>query len=198
MSVEASPRGDGFPDTSGKTLAKWRRARCVELALAGHLYDEIALAVGYQSRGTAWRAVQDSLNSRITEAVTEYRELELARLDALQGAHWPQAVAGSVRSADLVLRIIDRRTKLLGLDQPRLEDAGPRCLVIGAADEDEAGYIRQLQAITASDAPNQATRKATEPNPDEETGAETLDLAGLIAGPPPLWCREWGPATRDS
>ena len=169
MSVEVSPRCEGVPDTSGKTLAKWRRARCVELALAGHSYDEIAMEVGYQNRGTAWRAVQDSLNSRIAEAVTEYRELELARLDALQAAHWPQAVAGSVRSADLVLRVIDRRTKLLGLDQPRMEDDRPRYLVVSAADDDEAGYIRQLQAITAmSEEPNQATRKATEPDPDEE------------------------------
>lgn len=117
MSVEVSPTCEGVPDTSGKGLAKWRRARCVELALAGHSYDEIALAVGYQNRGTAWRAVQDSLNSRIAEGVAEYRDLELARLDALQAAHWPQAVAGSVRSADLVLRVIDRRMRILGLDQ---------------------------------------------------------------------------------
>src|SRR4051794_16459536 len=102
-------------------MAKWRKARCVELALAGHSYDEIAQEVGYQNRGTAWRAVQDALSSTIAEAVTEYRQLELARLDALQAAHWAQAVGGSVRSADLVLRVIDRRTKLLGLDQPRME-----------------------------------------------------------------------------
>ena len=137
------------------------------------------LEVGYQNRGTAWRAVHDSLNSRIAEAVTEYRELELARLDALQAAHWPQAVAGSVRSADLVLRVIDRRMKLLGLDRPRMEDDRPRYLVVSAPDDDEAGYIRQLQAITAmSDEPNQATRKATEPAPDEEQVLSTIDLRG--------------------
>lgn len=175
MSVEASPTREGFPDPSGKTLAKWRKARCVQLALAGHSYDEIALEVGFANRGTAWRVVQDALNSRITEAVTEYRELELARLDALQAAHWPQAVAGSVRSADLVLRIIDRRTKLLGLDQARTDDDRPRYLVVSAPDDDEAGYVRQLQAITAmSDEPNQATRKATEPHPAEETGGVHL------------------------
>src|SRR4051794_11764649 len=101
MSVEVSPACEGVPDTSGKALAKWRKARCLELALAGHSYDEIALDVGYQNRGTAWRAVQDSLDSKIVEAVTEYRDLELARLGALQAAHWPQAIAGSVRSADL-------------------------------------------------------------------------------------------------
>ena len=127
----------------------------MELALPGHSYDEIALEVGYQSRGTAWRAAQDSLSSRIVEAVTEYRELELARFDALQAAHWPQAVAGSVRSADLVLRVIDRRMKLLGLDPPRVHDDRPRYLVVSAPDDDEAGYIRQLQATTAmSDEPN--------------------------------------------
>jgi hypothetical protein len=151
------------PDISGKTLAKWRKARCVELALAGHSYDEIALQVGYANRGTAWRAVSESLNSRVDEAVTEYRELELARLDALQAAHWPQAIAGSVRSTDLVLRVIDRRIRLLGLDQIPQQVDHQQMLVIDAPPWDEAGYIRQLQAI--SDEPNPATRKATEPDP---------------------------------
>ena len=68
MGVEVSPACEAVPDTSGKALARWRRARCVELALAGHSYDEIAQAVGYQSRGTAWRAVQDSLMERRSRA----------------------------------------------------------------------------------------------------------------------------------
>ena len=59
--------------------------------------------------------------------------------------------------------------KLLRLDQPRIEDDRPRTLVVSAPVDDEAGYIRQLQAISAmSDEPNQATRKATEPDLDEE------------------------------
>ncbi len=121
----------------------------------------------------------------VAEAVEEYRELELARLDALQAAHWPQAVAGSVRSADLVLRVIDRRIKLLGLDQPRMEDGRPRYLVVSAADDDEAGYIHQLQAITAmSKDPNAATRKATEPDSHEEQAVSALDLPGSDAGDP--------------
>ena len=166
--------GVDFPDTSGKTLAKWRRARCVELALAGHSSAEIALEVGYQNRGTAWRAVQDSLNSRIAEAVEEYRELELARLDALQAAHWPQAVAGSVRSADLVLRVIDRRIKLLGLDQPRIEDDRPWTLIVSAPDWDEAGYISQLRAISDGSIP--ATREATGQNPHERSSPADLRI----------------------
>lgn len=58
-----------------------------------------------------------------------------------------------------MLRVIDRRIRLLGLDQiPKHEDP-PRFLVVSASDDDEAGYIRQLQAITAmSEEPNPATR----------------------------------------
>ena len=173
----------GCPRHPGKALAKWRKARCVELALAGHSYDEIALEVGYQNRGTAWRAVQDSLNPRIAEAVTEYRDLELARLDALQAAHWPQAIAGSVRSADLVLRVIDRRMRLLGLDQIPKQGDRRGCLIVDAPPWDEAGYIRQLQAITAmSDQPNTATSKATEPDLDEERVMSTPELRPRVLG----------------
>src|SRR6476646_7614424 len=109
MTVAVASSNERVPDVSGKTLANWRKARCVKLAMAGLDYDEIADEVGYANRGTAWRAVQDSLRSRVTEAATEYRELELARLDALHAAHWSQALSGSIRSADLVLRVIDRR-----------------------------------------------------------------------------------------
>ena len=167
----------GGPRYSGKTLAKWRKARCVELALAGHSFDEIALEVGYANRGTAWRAVQDSLNSRIAEAVTEYRELELARLDALQAAHWPQAIAGSVRSADLVLRVIDRRMKLLGLDQSA-------CRTTGRGTSSSVPLMTMRPATSVSSRPSrrcptsqQATRKATEPYTEAETGdLQNLDL----------------------
>ena len=46
-----------------------------------------------------------------------------------------------------------------------MPDDRPRYLVVSAPDDDEAGYVRQLQAITAvSEEPNQATREATEPS----------------------------------
>jgi hypothetical protein len=72
----------------------------VELALTGHSYDDIAHQVGYSNRGTAWRAVQKALRDREVEAVDTYREMELARLDALQAACWESAVAGERISGD--------------------------------------------------------------------------------------------------
>lgn len=99
-----------------KCLASFRRARAVELALTGMPYDEIAAAVGYANRGTAWRTVQRALRDRTFKAVDEYREMELSRLDALQSACWEQALAGELRAVDAVLRVMHQRSRLLGLD----------------------------------------------------------------------------------
>jgi hypothetical protein len=39
-------------------------------------------------------------------------------LDNLQRTYWQPAVNGNLRAADFVLRVIDKRAKLLGLDAP--------------------------------------------------------------------------------
>ncbi len=80
-------------------------------------YDEIASAVGYANRGTAWRTVQRALQDRTFHAVDEYREVELARLDALQSACWDAALAGDLRAVEAVLRVMQQRARLLGLDE---------------------------------------------------------------------------------
>jgi hypothetical protein len=45
----------------------------------------------------------------------ELTALEAARLDELQAAFYPKALAGSLPAAKIVLAISDRRTRLLGL-----------------------------------------------------------------------------------
>lgn len=100
-----------------KCLASFRRARAVELALTGMPYDEIAAAVGYANRGTAWRTVQRALRDRTFKAVDEYREIELNRLDALQSACWERALAGELRAVEAVLRVMEQRSRLLGLGE---------------------------------------------------------------------------------
>jgi hypothetical protein len=46
------------------------------------------------------------------------RTQEGMRLDRLQRAYWPAALGGDVGAARLVLRVIDRRARLFGLDAP--------------------------------------------------------------------------------
>jgi hypothetical protein len=45
-------------------------------------------------------------------------KLTLRQLDDLIQSHWDQAREGNLKSTDTVLSILDRRTRLLGLDAP--------------------------------------------------------------------------------
>lgn len=45
------------------------------------------------------------------------RQLEIERLDALQRSCWDAALEGDIPSVDRVLRVIQARVNLLGLDQ---------------------------------------------------------------------------------
>lgn len=109
---------DAHPRRGDSAGAADRRARAVRLRLGGASYDTIAKDLGLASRASAWKLVQRALRDRVFEEVDQYRELELQRLDALQAAHWGAAVAGDVKAALLVLKIIEQRVKLLCLDQP--------------------------------------------------------------------------------
>lgn len=98
-----------------KALAAYRKARAVELALAGHDYDSIARELGYAHRASAWKAVQRALGERKDRAVDAYRREQVRLLNELMSARWEAAMAGDVRSAHTVLRTIEQRIRLLGL-----------------------------------------------------------------------------------
>ena len=98
-----------------KALAQWRKARAVELAIDGTSYGAIAAEVGYSHRGTAHKAVHKALTARIAVGIDELRRLELDRLDVLQAALWPKAMAGDTAAGTTVLRIIEQRARVLGL-----------------------------------------------------------------------------------
>ena len=115
-----------------KSLAAYRKARAVELALAGTSYDDIAAEVGYANRGTAWRTVQRALHDREVDAVDEYRQMELARLDVLQSKYWQRALTGELGAVRIVLKVIEQRSRLLGLtDAKSATKAGNQDLLVG-------------------------------------------------------------------
>jgi transposase-like protein len=112
MEAEAISRRLEMPS---QALADWRKCRAVELVTLGKTYDQIAREVGYANRGTAHRTVSQALTQRLSDDSDQHRELEAARLDALQAALWDKAMHGDVRAFNSVVRIIDRRCRLLGL-----------------------------------------------------------------------------------
>lgn len=105
----------------GETVEKERRA--LELATEGLTFEAIADALGYATASGAWRAVQRGLRRTVQPAADEYRRLELRRIDGLLCAIWPRAVGDAdvppdYDAVDRVLKLMQRRAKLLGLDAP--------------------------------------------------------------------------------
>ena len=102
-----------------------RRARALELHLAGATYESIANAVGYASKSGAHKAVQEALNDLGKfSAVGDDVSTELARLDAMLTGLWPKARRGDVQAIDRVIKIGERRSVLLSMtarDQPEQE-----------------------------------------------------------------------------
>ena len=97
-------------------LAAIRRVRAVELLASGCTYQQVADELGYTSRGTAYAVVAKALREQTAEAVADLRDLENARLDALQVALWDAAMTGDVRSATVIVQIVQARVHLNGLE----------------------------------------------------------------------------------
>ena len=94
-----------------------KEATIIELRHEGYVWREIATMVDMSIAGVV-KAYKRALMRHPIATIEEHRELELDRLDNLQRTYWQPAVNGNLRAADYVLRVIDKRAKLLGLDAP--------------------------------------------------------------------------------
>lgn len=106
------------PPRSNKTAleAHRKRIQCMELRMGGMTFAQIAKEVGYADKGACYKAWQTGMAEAIRVPATEALELELQRLDALLHALWPNASTGDTQATDRVIKIMERRAKLLGLD----------------------------------------------------------------------------------
>lgn len=94
---------------------------CLRLRREGLTHRQIAARLGV-APSTAYKRVRhglDEINQRNVESAEQLRTMELARLDELQNAIWERATEGELRAIDAVLRIMERRAKLVGLDTSR-------------------------------------------------------------------------------
>jgi predicted transcriptional regulator len=135
-------------DRPGNSIAAIRREEAFKLRLAGKSYRDIGKAVGI-SHAQAERYVKQALKEsagRAAATADELRRLELHRLDELLAALWGQKAEPQVAST--IIRLGERRAKLLGLDAPtQLEhmlDPGSVQTVLGFA---LGGALRLLGEI---------------------------------------------------
>lgn len=159
--------------TAADLLVAERRARAVELVKAGATYRDIAAHLKVSLR-TAWKDVQRELERLAAETqhtTAIYRSLELQRLDRLQVALWNKALGGKredgtviapdVGAVHAILKIMERRARLLGLDAPQQVEVGGSMEVIQTFQQAQSSLAAKLANLPVIDVTPQLAALST-------------------------------------
>jgi hypothetical protein len=137
---------------SPKARGLQHQQQALELRRAGKSFTEIAQALGL-GRSYTHRLVQSAMReavAQIAQAGDELRAMEVDRLDALMVTVWPMARRGNLGAVDRVLRIMERRARLLGLDAPevlQVDNPGGNHAAMQIAAAIDQMTIEQLRAL---------------------------------------------------
>ena len=96
-----------------------RQRQALELRKAGVSFEEIARSLGYAGPSSSYRAVMSALKRTLQEPADEVRKLELVRLDRAQRIAWERMLQGDLEALGKVIKVMERRAKLLGIDAPQ-------------------------------------------------------------------------------
>lgn len=101
-------------------LTRTKAMKALELRTVGLSLQDISHQLGYSGEKAVWKAINDLLNRMERETVAAYKMYQLARLDQALSAVWQNVLSGNSDAIQAFLKIEDRRSKLMGLDAPRL------------------------------------------------------------------------------
>jgi hypothetical protein len=93
--------------------------QALELRKAGASYEVIAKQLGYADSSGAYKSIQRSMKSIIAEPTDELRTVEYERLNQMLLILWERVQQGELGAIDRALSIMDRISKMYGLDSPR-------------------------------------------------------------------------------
>jgi len=164
MASQGTPKGS-------KQLAAARRLKAFDLRKEGESFRKIGLALNI-SHVQAGRDVAEIMAGLIAQTQKEaatFREMETARLDDLQKALWSKALAGNCRVVEVLIKLMERRAKMWGLDMPtKIAPTDPTGLVmydaaIGLSDTERAKRINEILAAAALAAANETLPPTTAP-----------------------------------
>ena len=96
-----------------------KELKVLELRRAGFTFQRIAEEVGYATPSGAQRALERIMTRNVPQAPDEFRWQELDRLDRMQVALWPRAMKGDDRAIGTIVKLMERRAKLVGIDAPQ-------------------------------------------------------------------------------
>ena len=118
-----------------------KRAKALQLRIAGDTYQQIADAVGYAGRSGAYDAVQSELQKTMEEPRKELRALEIERLNR-KLRKWDLPAETDPRAMQIWLALAERRAKLLGLDAPTALEITDRTPISQMTDEEKDKRLR--------------------------------------------------------
>jgi hypothetical protein len=95
-----------------------KEVKVLELRRAGFTWQRIAEQTGYADHTGAYAAYKRAIKRTQQQPADELREQEIDRIDRLQLAIWEDAMYGDTKAILTIVRLMERRAKLLGLDMP--------------------------------------------------------------------------------
>ena len=128
-----------------------RRRKVAANLLAGLTYRQMAEAMGV-SVGTIANDVRitiDHWRKEQVQDVDSWLQIQLRRLDTMLNAIWNKVLEGDLKAAETALHIIERQTKLIGLDRQQVEIIDWRKEVESAGIDADGAYRQAVAAIAA-------------------------------------------------
>lgn len=95
-----------------------REAEVLRLRRGGLTFDLIAQQLNFAHASGAHKAYVNACKRIIYSEVEELRSTEMDRLDLAQAAIWNGVLQGQIPSVMALMKIMERRARLLGLDMP--------------------------------------------------------------------------------
>ncbi|MFI6485173.1 hypothetical protein ACIBH1_45195 [Nonomuraea sp. NPDC050663] len=139
-----------------------RRYQAVQMRIAGVPLAIISERLGYSGPASVSKDIDRSLQRAAAQehmASEHLLKLEIDRLDRVMAALWPKALKGDVQSCETILKTINRRSSLLGLDLINRN---------GVGDTDMASLLGNMLAQL------QAKHLPAQPNVDAIIEAEVI------------------------
>jgi len=117
---------------AAKEQAAVRQLKALDLRKAGLTYQAIGdrLGISRQAAHKLVKAAVDAVKADSAESASDLIAIESQRLDHMQVALWSSAMKGDPKSIDRILRIMERRARLLGLDAQVEQVAGSVTLTV--------------------------------------------------------------------
>jgi predicted transcriptional regulator len=99
-----------------------KQEQAYALRVAGYTLEEIAEGLGetVEDVQEMLLAAGESRGRKSAEALRISTQLEVDRLDVMLKAVWPGVQAGDLGSIDRAVKLLERRSKMLGLDAPEV------------------------------------------------------------------------------